>query len=48
LKHSPTLPVLYQVHGYRARIYTWPGDIVGSVRGTLTQDADELGRGKPL
>ena len=38
----------YKVDGYGTHIYPWPGDIVGSVRGTLTQDADELGRGKPL
>jgi hypothetical protein len=38
----------YHVDGYGTRIYPWPGDIVGSVRGALTQDADELGRGKPL
>ena len=38
----------YHVVGYGTHIYPWPGDIVGSVRGTLTQDADELGRGKPL
>lgn len=38
----------YHVDGYGTHIYPWPGDIVGSVRGTLTQDADELGPGKPL
>jgi hypothetical protein len=39
---------LYHVDGYGTHIYPWPGDIVGSVRGTLTQDADALGRDKPL
>jgi hypothetical protein len=38
----------YHVDGYGTHIYPWPEDIVGSVRGTLTQDTDELGRGKPL
>ena len=38
----------YHVDGYGTHIYPWPGDIVGSVRGTLIQDADELGRSKPL
>ena len=39
---------LYHVDGYGTHIYPWPGDIVGSVRGTLTEDADALGRNKPL
>jgi hypothetical protein len=39
---------LYHVDGYGTHIYPWPGDIVGSVRGTLTQDAAALGRDKPF
>lgn len=34
--------------GYGTHIYPWPGDIVGSVRGTLSQDAAALGRDKPF
>lgn len=39
---------LYHVDGYGTHIYPWPGDIVGSVRGTLSQDAAALGRDKPF
>jgi len=39
---------LYHVDGYATHIYPWPGDIVGSVRGTLNQDAAALGRDKPF
>jgi hypothetical protein len=39
---------LYRVDGYGTHIYPWPGDIVGSVRGTISQDAADLGRDKPL
>jgi hypothetical protein len=39
---------LYHVDGYGTHIYPWPGDIVGSVRGTLSQDAAALGRNKPF
>ena len=38
----------YHVDGYGTHIYPWPGDIVGSVRGTLDQDAAALGRDKPF
>jgi hypothetical protein len=38
----------YHVDGYGTHIYPWPGDIVGSVRGTVGQDADALGRDKPF
>ena len=39
---------LYHVDGYGTHIYPWPGDIIGSARGTLSQDADDLGRDKPF
>jgi hypothetical protein len=38
----------YHVDGYGTHIYPWAGEVAGSVRNTLKQDSDSLGKDKPL